>query len=150
MNNKNLINYDVYIFDYEGTLSESPQNKLTLKELLYEFDFRKLSPNKNIINLINLIKYKDIYVVGIIETNKEIEQKKDWLKTNFPMIKEQNYIFISSEYKKSEAIIEIINKNNYDKSKMLFIDDKISHINDVSELGIRSILVADILHYDII
>ena len=139
-----LINYDIYIFDYEGTLSESPNKKLTLKELLYEFDFKKLSPNKKIYELVNLIKHKKIYVVGIIESNKEIQQKNEWLKVHFPMIEEQNYIFISSDYKKSEAILEIINKHNYNKNEILFIDDKISHIEDVSQLGIKSILVDDI------
>lgn len=137
-------NYDIYIFDYEGTLSQAPNKKLTLKELLYEFDFKKLAPNKKIYDIVNLIKNKKIYVVGIIETNREIQQKSEWLKLYFPMIEEQNYIFISSDYKKSDAISEIINKHNYKKDKILFIDDKISHIEDVSKLGIKSILVEDV------
>lgn len=139
-----LINYDIYIFDYEGTLSQAPNKKLTLKELLYEFNFKNLTPNKKIYDFVNLLKGKKIYVVGIIESNKEIEQKNDWLKLYYPMIDERNFIFVSSDYKKSEAIFEIINKHNYDRNKMLFIDDKPSHIGDVSQLGIRSILVDDI------
>lgn len=141
---KDLNNYDIYIFDYEGTLSESPDHKLTLKELLYEFDFKLLEPNKNIYNFVNSLKNKKIYVVGIIESNTEIDQKKAWLKMNYPIIEEENYIFISSDYKKSEAITEIINQYNYDKEKMIFIDDKRQHIDDVSKLGIKSILVQDI------
>lgn len=141
---KDLINYDVYIFDYEGTLSQSPNKRLTLKELLFEFDFKNLAPNDKIYNLVNSIKDKNIYVVGIIESNKEIEQKKDWLKMYYPMIDESNVIFISSDYKKSEAILEILNKYNYEKDKIIFIDDKISHVEDVSSLGIKSILVDDI------
>lgn len=139
-----LKNYNIYIFDYEGTLSEGPNKRLTLKELLYEFDFEKLYPNKKIYDLVNLIKDKEIYVVGIIETNKEIEQKNKWLEKNFPMIKKENCIFISSDYKKSEVILEIINKYNYDKNKIIFIDDKSSHVKDVSSIGIRSILVEDL------
>lgn len=139
-----LINYDIYIFDYEGTLSQSPSTKLTLKDLLYEFDFRKLSPNNKISNFIDSIKSKKLYVVGIIESNREIEQKIEWLKLHYPMIEKENCIFISSDYKKSEAIVEIINNYNYDKNKILFIDDKISHIRDVSQIGIRSILVEDL------
>lgn len=146
MRMNDLMNYDIYIFDYEGTLSQSPSTKLTLKELLYEFDFRKLSPNEKIFNFINSIGHKTIYVVGIIESNKEIEQKNEWLKKHYPMIEKENYIFISSDYKKSEAIQEIINKYRYDKSKILFIDDKNSHIKDVSELGIKSILVEDLIY----
>ena len=64
-----------------GTLSVSPNKKLSLQELLYEFDFRVLSPNKNIFNFVNSIKEKEIYVVGIIETAKEIEQKNEWKNT---------------------------------------------------------------------
>lgn len=60
------------------------------------------------------------------------------------MIKEDNYIFISSDYKKSEAISEIMDTYKYDKDEILFIDDKISHIEDVNTLGITSILVEDI------
>lgn len=139
-----LIKYDIYIFDYEGTLSQSPHKKLTLKELLFEFDFKNLTPNKKIYDFVNSLKDKKIYVVGIIESNKEIEQKNEWLKIYYPMIDERNFIFISSDYRKSEAILEIINKHNYDRNKILFIDDKPLHIEDVSQLGIRSILVDDI------
>lgn len=141
---KHLTDYDIYVFDYEGTLSESPNKRLTLKELLYEFDFEKLYPNKKIYNFVNILKDKNIYVVGIIESNKEIEQKNRWLERYFPMIKKENCIFISSDYKKSEVILEIINKYNYDKNKMIFIDDKLSHVKDVSSIGIRSILVEDL------
>lgn len=141
---EDLKNYNIYIFDYEGTLSEAPNTRLTLKELLYEFDFRKLSPNKKIHNFVNSLNNKIIYVVGIIECNKEIEQKKEWLKLHFPIIEADNYIFISSDYKKSEAISEIITKYNYDKSQILFIDDKVSHIEDVNKLGITSILAQNI------
>lgn len=142
MNDKE--NYDVYIFDYEGTLSNAPNKVLTLKELLYEFDFRKLLPNKKIYDLVKSLNDKKIYVVGVIETNREIEQKYCWLKENYPMVKKENCIFISSEHKKSEAIEAIINKNNYDKNKMVFIDDKIKHIEDVRSLGIKTILVDNV------
>ena len=141
---KDLKSYDIYIFDYEGTLSEAPNKRLTLKELLYEFDFTKLSPNQKIYDFVNSLNNKIIYVVGIIECNKEIEQKKEWLQLYFPMIEADNYIFISSDYKKSEAIYGIMNTYHYDKDEILFIDDKISHIRDVNNLGIRSVLVEDI------
>lgn len=140
----NLKNYDIYIFDYEGTLSESPNKKLTLKELLYEFDFRDLCPNQKIFDFVNSISYKKIYVVGIIESNREIEQKNEWIKSHFPMIQKENSIFISGDYKKSEVVMEIMNNNNYNKNEIIFIDDKVAHIKDVSELGIKSVLVDDI------
>lgn len=141
---KNVKDFDIYIFDYEGTLSLAPNKKLSLQELLYEFDFRTLLPNENIFNFVNSIKEKEIYVVGIIETAKEIEQKNEWLNLHYPMIRHENVIFISSDYKKSDVIKEIINKYNYDKNKIAFIDDKLSYVEDVSSLGIASILVKDI------
>ncbi len=139
-----LKNYDIYVFDYEGTLSELPNKKLTLKELLYEFDFRNLYPNKKIFDFVNSINYKKIYVVGTIESNREIEQKNEWLKLHYPMIHKENYIFISGDHKKSEVIREIMNKNNYNKNEIIFIDDKVVHIKDVSELGIKCVLVDDL------
>lgn len=139
-----LKDYDVYIFDYEGTLSESPNHKLTLEELLYNFDFKDLEPNKQILNFIKSLQNKKIYVVGIIETNNEIEQKIEWLNIHYPIINKENCIFISSDHKKSEAILAIIDNNNYKKNEILFIDDKIYHINDVNKLGIKSILTQNI------
>ena len=136
--------FEIYIFDYEGTLSESPSVRLSLNDLLYKFDFRKLKINEKIYNLYEQIKDKIIYVVGIIECNREIEQKKQWLKANFPNIREENYIFVSSDYKKSDVIKEIITYNHYSKEKILFIDDKRSHVNDVSQLGIKCLLVDEI------
>lgn len=137
-------NYDIYIFDYEGTLSENPSKKLSLKELLYEFDFRCLSPNKKIYDLANSLNNKEIYVVGVIEANTEIDQKYEWLKLNYPMIKKENCIFISGDHKKSEVISAIIAQNNYDKDKIIFIDDKKKHIEDVTMLGIKTILVENV------
>ena len=140
----NKDDYDVYIFDYEGTLSENPSKKLSLKELLYEFDFKDLLPNKKIHDLVYLLSNKDIYVVGVIETNTEIDQKYEWIKLKYPMIKKENCIFISGDHKKSEVISAIINKNNYNKNKIIFIDDKKKHIDDVGKLGIKTILVEEI------
>ncbi len=141
---KEIKDLEIYIFDYEGTLSESPSERLSLNDLLYKFDFRKLKINEKIYNLYEQIKDKIIYVVGIIECNREIEQKKQWLKANFTNIREENYIFVSSDYKKSDVIKEIITYNHYSKEKILFIDDKRSHVNDVSQLGIKCLLVDEI------
>lgn len=140
----NFSEYDVFIFDYEGTLSVSPKKVLSLAELLNEFDFRDLEPNKKVYDFVQMLNNKKIYIVGCIECNREIEQKKEWLGFNYPMIEKDNYIFISGEHKKSEAVQAIIEKNNYNKEKIVFIDDKMSHINDVSNLGIRCILVEEI------
>ena len=136
--------FDIFIFDYEGTLSESPSKRLSIDDLLYNFDFRNLKINNKIYDFYKRVKQKTIYVVGIIECNREIEQKKQWLNINYPDIKEENYIFVSSDYKKSDVIKEIIDFNNYSKDKILFIDDKSSHIDDVSQLGINCLLVDEI------
>ena len=141
---KDIKDFEIYIFDYEGTLSEAPTERLTLNDLLYKFDFRKLKVNEKIYNLYEQIKDRSVYVVGIIESNREIEQKKQWLKDNFPNIREENYIFVSSDYKKSDVIKEIITCNNYSKDKIIFIDDKSLHVNDVSQLGIKCLLVDEI------
>ena len=136
--------FEIFIFDYEGTLSEFPSKRLSIDDLLYNFDFRKLKINNKIYDFYKRVKQKTIYVVGIIECNREIEQKKQWLNINYPDIKEENYIFVSSDYKKSDVIKEIIDFNNYSKDKILFIDDKSSHIDDVSQLGIKCLLVDEI------
>ena len=136
--------FEIFIFDYEGTLSEFPSKRLSIDDLLYNFDFRDLKINNKIYDFYKRVKQKTIYVVGIIECNREIEQKKQWLNINYPDIKEENYIFVSSDYKKSDVIKEIIDFNNYSKDKILFIDDKSSHIDDVSQLGIKCLLVDEI------
>lgn len=141
---EDINDFEIYIFDYEGTLSDAPSKRLTLNDLLYKFDFRELKVNEKIYSLYEQIKDRTTYVIGIIECNREIEQKKQWLKVNYPNIKEENYIFVSSDYKKSDVIKEIINFNNYSKDKILFIDDKSSHIDDVRQLGIKCLLVDEI------
>ena len=37
--------FEIFIFDYEGTLSEFPSKRLSIDDLLYNFDFRKLKIN---------------------------------------------------------------------------------------------------------
>ena len=51
---------------------------------------------------------------------------------------------MSSDYKKSDVIKELIKENNYEKDRILFIDDRIKHIEDVSEIGVKCLIANEV------
>ncbi len=55
-----------------------------------------------------------IFVLGAVVSNNEISQKYAWLKENYPNIKKENTIFISSTMLKPEVIIEYSKKFKID------------------------------------
>ncbi len=135
----NLKNKIIFI-DYEGTLSENPSGKgelgeVTLKELLFDNNFLECKPIKKTQKLLTPLDPKKIYVVGVIDTNFEINQKYKWLKTHYPFILKKNIVFISCNNKKVEVLNNFLLNNNWKKEDVVFIDDKESHLKFARDEG---------------
>ena len=123
----NLTNKTIFI-DFEGTLSESPKEEPTLGELLFGQPFTNLKPNAKVIKLLEKVNPKKIYVLGIIDTNNEIQQKYFWLEQHYPKIEDQNVIFVANNHQKVDVISEYQKKLNLKTSDIVFIDDKEKHL----------------------
>ena len=139
-----------YIFvDYEGTLSESPSGsgengKVLISDLLFKDVFSELKPIQKVKDFLLKQNTKNIFVLGIIDTAKEIKQKERWLKKHYSFIDSNNYIFVSSEHKKVEIINEYDKNNKLNKKEVVFIDDKLSHLQPAMLQGYACIDVQDI------
>lgn len=95
-------------FDVDGTLSEyrfrdilyggrcSELGCQSLNDLLFSDLFYKARPLKTMQDIISKLDSDKIFVLGTIVTNNEINWKYKWLKENYPNIKRENIIFISS------------------------------------------------------
>ncbi len=135
-----------YVFvDYEGTLSEAPKASVTIAKLLFNDVFTKLKPNPKIKEFLLKQDTRNIYVLGIIDTNREIEQKEQRLKKHYRFIRQSNYIFVSSEHEKVEIISEFIKYKKIKPEDVIFIDDKQNHLDLVMTLGCQCVLAANIL-----
>ena len=137
-------------FDVDGTLSEYRFNdKLysggcpelgcqTLEDLLFSNLFANARPLKNMQSIISQLNSDKIFVLGTIVTNNEINQKYKWLEKNYPNIKKENIIFISSTMMKPKVIIEYVKKLDINLQDTVFVDDRLDVLRKAEELGITA------------
>lgn len=137
-------------FDVDGTLSEYRfNNKLysggcpelgcqTLEDLLFSNLFANARPLKNMQSIISQLNSDKIFVLGTIVTNNEINQKYKWLEENYPNIKKENIIFISSTMMKPNVIIEYAKKLDINLQDTVFVDDRLDVLRKAEELGITA------------
>lgn len=135
-------------FDVDGTLSEYRfKNQLyggrcpelgcqSLEDLLFSNLFLNARPLKTMQNVISNLDPDKVFVLGTIVTNNEINQKYKWIEENYPNIKKDNIIFISSTMLKPDVIIEYAKKLNINVSDTVFVDDRLDVLRKAEELGI--------------
>lgn len=135
-------------FDVDGTLSEYRfKDQLyggrcpelgcqSLEDLLFSNLFLNARPLKTMQNVISNLDPDKVFVLGTIVTNNEINQKYKWIEENYPNIKKDNIIFISSTMLKPDVIIEYSKKLNINVSDTVFVDDRLDVLRKAEELGI--------------
>ena len=137
-------------FDVDGTLSEYRFNdKLysggcpelgcqSLEDLLFSNLFANARPLKNMQNIISQLDSDKVFILGTVVTNNEINQKYKWLEENYPNIKKENIIFISSTMMKPNVIIEYTKKLDINLQDTVFVDDRLDVLRKAEELGITA------------
>lgn len=137
-------------FDVDGTLSEyrfrdilyggrcSELGCQSLNDLLFSDLFYKARPLKTMQDIISKLDSDKIFVLGTIVTNNEINWKYKWLKENYPNIKRENIIFISSTMLKPDVIIEYSKKMNVSLENIVFVDDRLDVLRKAEENGITA------------
>lgn len=130
--------------DYEGTLCESSVCSGVFSDLLFDDAFTNLKPNNKVKKYLSEQSNAQIYVLGVVDTGREVKQKERWLKKYYPMIPEENYIFVSSEHQKVDVIDAFVERFGWDKSKVLLIDDKEKHLVPVRKAGYRGVNANDL------
>lgn len=108
---KDLQNKYVF-FDFDGTLCEHRYNSLAypidynwLKSMLFDSEvYKNVRPLKTMQEVISKLNPDRVFVLGVITTNKEIEQKFAWLEKHFPQIKKENIYFVNKMKNKVETL----------------------------------------------
>ena len=70
--------------------------------------------------------------------SKRLEQKYKWLDKNYPNIKKENIIFVSSTMLKPNVILEYVKRLNINVKDLVFIDDRLDVLRKAEELGITA------------
>lgn len=137
-------------FDVDGTLSEYRFNDRlygggcselgcqSLEDLLFSNHFLNARPLKTMQEIVNSLDKDKIFILGTIVTNHEIEQKYKWLDKNYPNIKKENIIFVSSTMLKPNVILEYVKRLNINVKDLVFIDDRLDVLRKAEELGITA------------
>lgn len=137
-------------FDVDGTLSEYRFNdKLyaglkpelgcqTLNEFLFGDLFLKARPLKSMQKIISKLDKDKVFILGTIVTNNEINQKYIWLKENYPNVKKENIIFISSTMLKPDVIMEYSKTYKINLEDIVFVDDRLDVLRRAEEMGITA------------
>ena len=142
---------DKYVFfDVDGTLTEYRFNdKLyaglkpelgsqTLNEFLFGDLFLKARPLKSMQKIISKLDKDKVFILGTIVTNNEINQKYVWLKENYPNVKKENIIFISSTMLKPDVIMEYSKTYKINLEDIVFVDDRLDVLRKAEEMGITA------------
>lgn len=142
---------DKYVFfDVDGTLSEYRFNDRlyggacpelgcqSLEDLLFSNLFLNARPLKTMQKIVNNLDQNKIFILGTVVTNHEIEQKYKWLEKNYPNIKKENIIFISSTMLKPSVILEYVKRLNIHIKDVVFVDDRLDVLRKAEELGITA------------
>ena len=142
---------DKYVFfDVDGTLSEYRFNdKLyaglkpelgcqTLNEFLFGDLFLKARPLKSMQKIVSKLDKDKVFILGTIVTNNEINQKYIWLKENYPNVKKENIIFISSTMLKPDVIMEYSKTYKINLEDVVFVDDRLDVLRKAEEMGITA------------
>ena len=142
---------DKYVFfDVDGTLSEYRFNdKLyaglkpelgcqTLNEFLFGDLFLNARPLKTMQKIISKLDKDKVFILGTIVTNNEINQKYIWIKENYPNVKKENIIFISSTMLKPDVIMEYSKTYKINLEDVVFVDDRLDVLRKAEEMGITA------------
>lgn len=140
---------DKYVFfDVDGTLAEYRYNDhvsggndwggQTWEELFFGNVFVNNRPLKTMVHLIEKLDANKIFVLGVITTNHEIDEKYEWFAKYYPSIKRENIIFVADSSLKLIALEQYAKKLNISKEDIVFIDDKHATIRQTEEAGFKS------------
>ncbi len=134
--------------DFDGTLCEYRYNDhvggdedlweitgQTREELLFGDAYFKSRPLQTVKNFLSNFKGDDIYILGWVLTNNEIDQKMEWLKINYPQIKKKNVFFVAYPLMKHEVMDVFCKKNNISHSDVVLIDDSLKNIRAAEKEG---------------
>ncbi len=137
-------------FDVDGTLSEYRHNDRlyasgrsdigcqTLEDLLFGDLFKKSRPLKTMQKIVEGLDSNKLFILGTVVCNNEVEQKYIWLKENYPSIKRENIIFISSTMLKPDVILEYSKHYNINLKDIAFVDDRLDVLRKAEEMGITA------------
>lgn len=131
-------------FDFDGTLSEfrffdkvGPET--VTGELLYKFSFENVYDNVRPLSVMQQtianMNPENVYILGAITINHEIEEKYKWLVKYYPTIKKENIIFVNSADSKLGILEAYSKKFNMKSEDIVFVDDMHYTILKAEELG---------------
>lgn len=121
-------------FDIDGTLSEhryngcvfgdDPEHKLSMENYLFGNVFASNRPIHTMQKLIEKLNNEQVYVLGQMACNHELEEKMYWLDQHFPVIKKENIFFLAEGRKKADFLAAWADHLNIEYKDIILIDDK--------------------------
>lgn len=115
-----------------------------MADLLFGDVFSGLKPNEAVEKFLARQNAEQVFVLGVVDTAREIKQKSLWLRKYYPSIPSENYLFISGECRKVDVIAAYAQKYGWAKSDVLFIDDKEKHLTPARKAGYSCLLTEEI------
>ncbi len=146
-----------YIFwDIDGTLAgyrfnghlaspDGSENGMSVEEI-EEGVFLKRKPSLHMQKVLSTCKAKQNIILGHICNEKEIEDKKKWLKKHFPNITE--ILFIPMEELKHDRILKYCQDRKIDVDKVIFVHDILTILRQAERAGITSYHISSFFDWD--
>ena len=164
-----------YRFNNHVSAKDGTNNGQT-KEEVENGIFLKSRPLKSVIKILSKCKAKGIYTLGAIAFSQEVDDKRRWLKKHCSKIKFDGYVwclsasdiksnfspsqyttflFNHSDFERCEVIEKIeylksfaenLHLNEYERYKIVFIDDRLDYIKAAEESGFTGIHISSFIN----
>lgn len=147
-----------YIFwDIDGTLApyrfndhiadpEGTNNGMSLKEIdEHVFLYRK--PSQHMQKVVNTCGAKQHIIMGHYRVDEERQDKKLWLDSFYPMIKEQ--LLVSQDKSKADIILQYCSEHNINIKDVVYVDDVVPFLQESERKGIKSFHISSFLDWNI-
>lgn len=143
--------------DFDGTLCEYRYNDHVLgdedlfgqtrNELLFGDTFIKARPLETTKRFLNNFDFDNIYILGAILTKHEIDQKIEWLKINYPKLKQENIFFIADPIQKFEVLQEFCKQTGTKPKDIVLLDDVLSNLRGAEKAGFAAYHITSIVDW---
>lgn len=141
---KRFKNKKIFV-DFDGTMCEYRYNDhvygdddlygQTIEEVLFDDVFINARPLETTKKFLENFDFKNIYILGLVLTKQEIDQKMEWLKINYPKLKKENVFFITKPIEKYQVLEEFCKHNKLQKESIVLIDDSLDNLRKAEKTG---------------
>lgn len=146
-----FFDFDGVLGSYQATTSKVhiPEREYIARQVLNDNPYSATKAPSTIVNLIKQLDSNKVYVLSGADSSFEQKNKIEFIKKNYPSIKPEHIIFVSSQKYKVVIIHSMWERyfcNILSKQDIVMIDDEIPTISLIEDAGFTCYHISSVLN----